>query len=195
MPTDRKDLAARLALATPADTARGLTFNALFATIEQHLGKKASKALDPEREGHRIEFFSYPVAHFLQIAFDAADQLEPILGSTEKAFRAFGHRTASNVLGSAMGATMLKLAGQDRLHSLLAQAPAGYKTMVSYGVRKIEWPTPTHAHLTFDHDFLVPGYHCGIFEGALDAVGAKKVRVDGRATGPLSAVFDVEWLP
>lgn len=195
MPTDRKDLATRLALAKPSDTARGLTFNALFGTIEQHLGKKAAVALDPERSGHRTEFFSFPVADFLRISFDAADALEPVLGSVEKVFRAFGHRTTSNVLGSAMGATMIKLAGKDRLRSLLSQAPAGYKTMVSYGVRTIAWPSGTHAVFTFEGDFLVPAYHCGIFEAAIDAVGARKVRVEGRQTGPLSAVFDVEWSP
>lgn len=193
MPTDRKDLAARLAIAKPTDTARGLTFNALFATVEQHLGKKAAVALDPEHAGHRTEFFSFPVAHFLQISFDAADRLEPILGSVDKAFRAFGHRTTSNVLASPMGATMLKLAGKDRLKSLINQSPAGYRTMVSYGVRKVDWPSARHASITFEGDFLVPAYHCGVFEAAIEAVGARKVRVEGRQTGALSAVFDVEW--
>lgn len=193
MPTDRKDLATRLSLARPTDTARGLTFNALFATITERLGKAAAVALDPDHTGHRTEFFSFPVAHFLQISFDAADKLEPILGSADKAFRAFGHRTTSNVLGSPMGATMLKLAGKDRLKSLINQSPAGYRTMVSYGVRKVEWPAETHAFITFEGDFLVPAYHCGVYEAAIEAIGAHKVRVEGRQTGPLDATFDVEW--
>ncbi len=193
MPTDRKDLQDRLAAATPRDTARGLTFNALFDTLDEHLGREAALAVDPERKGHRTEFFSFPIADFLRIAFDGADRLEAKLGSTDEAFRAFGYRTTSNVLGSMMGATMISLAGKNGLRALLGQAVTGYRATVSYGERRLEWVGPRHARFTFEHDFLVPAYHCGVFAAAIDAVGAKVERVEGRATGLLSAVYDVAW--
>lgn len=193
MPTDRKDLQARIAATSPRDTARGLTFNALFDAIEEHLGRDAAMAVDPERKGHRTEFFSYPVAHFLRIAFDGADRLEKKLGSADEAFRQFGYRTTTNVLGSMMGATMIALAGKNGLRALLGQAVTGYRATVSYGTRTLEWVAPTHARFTFDGDFLVPQYHCGVFLAAVDAVGAKLDRVEGRSTGLLSAVYDVVW--
>jgi uncharacterized protein (TIGR02265 family) len=194
MPTDRKDLQARIAATKPSDTARGLTFNALFDTIEEHLGREAAVASDPERKGHRTEFFSYPVADFLRIAFEGADRLEKKLGSVDEAFRAFGYRTTSNVLGSMMGATMIALAGRNGLRALLGQAVTGYRATVSYGERRLEWIGPRHARFTFDGDFLVPQYHCGIFLAAIDAAGAKPERVDGRSTGLLSTVYDVVWI-
>ncbi|HET8540815.1 MAG TPA: TIGR02265 family protein [Anaeromyxobacter sp.] len=193
MPTDRKDLQARIAATTPRDTARGLTFNALFDTLEEHLGRDAAVAADPQREGHRTEFFSYPVADFLRIAFEGADRLERKLGSVDEAFRAFGYRTTTNVLGSMMGATMIALAGKNGLRALLGQAVTGYRAMVSYGVRKLEWIAPRHARFVFEHDFLVPQYHCGVFLAAIDAVGAKPERIEGRSTGLLSAVYDIVW--
>jgi len=193
MPTDRKDLEARLSAATPQDTARGLAFNALFDTIEEHLGPDATRELDPERKGHRLEFFSYPVADFLRISFDAADRLEKKLGSVDEAFRAFGYRTTSNVLGSMIGSTMLSLAGRNGLRALFGQAVTGYKAMVSYGERRLEWLGDRHARFTFKRDFLVPAYHCGVFLAGVDAVGAKPDRVEGRSTGRLDAVYEIVW--
>jgi uncharacterized protein (TIGR02265 family) len=193
MPTDRKDLQARIAATTPRDTARGLTFNALFDTLEQHLGPDAAAAVDPERKGHRTEFFSYPVADFLRISYEGADRLEKKLGSVDGAFREFGYRTAANVLGSMMGATMIALAGKNGLRALLGQAVTGYRASVSYGERKLEWLGPRHARFTFENDFLVPQYHCGIFLGAVDAVGAKVEKLEGRSTGLLSAVYEIVW--
>ncbi len=193
MPTDRKDLQARIAATTPRDTARGLTFNALFDTLEEHLGKDAAVACDPERKGHRTEFFSYPVSDFLRIAFEGADRLEKKLGSVDEAFRAFGYRTTTNVLGSMMGATMIALAGKNGLRALLGQAVTGYRATVSYGARKLEWVGPRHARFTVENDFLVPPYHCGVFLAAIDAVGAKVEKLEGRSVGLLSSVYEIAW--
>jgi uncharacterized protein (TIGR02265 family) len=193
MTIDRKDLDARLAAATPQDTTRGLAFNALFDTLEEHLGKDAALALDPEHKGRRIEFFSYPISDFLRISYEGADRVARKVGSTDAAFRAFGYRTLAHVFGSKMGATMLALAGKNGLRALLGQAVTGYRAMVSYGERKLEWMGERHARLTFERDFLVPPYHCGVFLAAVDAVGARPERVEGRQTGPLSATYEIVW--
>ncbi len=39
----------------------------------------------------------------------------------------------------------------------------------------------------------MPAYHCGVFLAAIDAVGAKLVKLEGRATGLLSAVYELAW--
>jgi uncharacterized protein (TIGR02265 family) len=193
MPTDRKDLAARIAATTPQHTARGLTFNALFDTVEEHLGRAVALEIDPARKAQRTEFFSYPISDFLRIAFEGADRLERKLGSIDEAFRAFGYRTTSSVFSSRMGATMLSLTGRNGLRGLLGQAVSGYRAMVSHGDRKLEWIGERHARFTFENDFLVPAYHCGVLLASGDAVGAKVDRVEGRQTGPLSSVYDVVW--
>jgi uncharacterized protein (TIGR02265 family) len=193
MPIDRKDLEARIAATTPQDTTRGIAFNALFDSIEEHLGKPEALALDPEGKATRVEFFSYPVSDFLEISFEAADRMARKLGSTDAAFRAFGYRMLAHLFGSKIGATMLALAGRKGVRSLLGQAVPGYRAMVSYGTRKLEWVDERHARVTFDGDFLVPAYHCGIFHAAIDSVGAKAVRVEGRQTGPLASVYDIVW--
>lgn len=193
MPTDPKDLEARLAAASPTDTARGLAFNALFDAIEEHLGRPAALELDPAHKARRTEFFSFPVADFLRISYAGADRLEKKLGSTEEAFRTFGYRTVANIFGSKMGATMLALTGRNGLRALLGQAVNAYGAMVSYGDRRLEWAGERHARFVFERDFLVPAYHCGVFLAAVEAVGAKPERIEGRQTGALSATYDVVW--
>jgi uncharacterized protein (TIGR02265 family) len=193
MPIDRKDLEARIAAATPQDTTRGLAFNALFDSIEEHLGKEQRTALDHERKGHRVEFFSYPVADYLRISFAAAERMGAKLGSTDAAFRAFGYRTLANVLGSKMGATILALAGRKGPRGILGQTASGYRAMVSYGTRTVEWVADRHARITFSGDFMVPPYHCGIFDAVIEATDARVARVEARRTGLLDSVYDVVW--
>ena len=193
MPTDPKDLERRIAATTPQDTARGLTFNALFDAIEEHLGREAAVALDPAHKGHRTEFFSFPVSDFLRISFAAADRMEKRLGTVDAVFDAFGYRATANVLGSMVGATILALAGKNGVRALLGQTAMAYRSAVSYGERRVDWLGERHARVTFERDFLVPAYHVGVFRAALDAMGARPERVEGRATGPLSSVYDVAW--
>ena len=135
----------------------------------------------------------YGAARMAPFEAEVRDVLEAVAAQHEEALRAFGYRTTTNVLGSMMGATMIALAGRNGLRALLGQAVTGYRATVSYGERKLEWLGPRHARFTFENDFLVPQYHCGVFLGAVDAVGAKAERVEGRSTGLLSAVYDILW--
>ncbi|BDG04060.1 DUF2378 family protein [Anaeromyxobacter oryzae] len=193
MPTDRTDLERRLAAATADDTVRGLIFNAIFDAVEEHLGKDAAVAIDPTRKAHRTDFFSFPVSDYLRLAFDAVDRLEPRLGSVDAGFHAIGYRAASNTFGSMVGATLLALSGKDGARTLLSNAAAGYKATVSYGQRRLEWLGPAHARFTFTRDFLVPPFHCGVFQASVEAMGAKDVKVVGRQIAPLDAVYEISW--
>ena len=119
--------------------------------------------------------------------------MEKRLGTVDAVFDAFGYRATANVLGSMVGATILALAGKNGVRALLGQTAMAYRSAVSYGERRVDWLGERHARVTFEHDFLVPAYHVGVFRAALDAMGARPERVEGRATGPLSSVYDVAW--
>jgi uncharacterized protein (TIGR02265 family) len=193
MPIDRKDLDARLAAATKDDNVRGLIFNAVFETVEEHLGKAAAVALDPTGKARRTDFFTYPIADFLKLAFAAAEKLEPKLGGVDPSFHAMGHRCAASTLGTMVGRTILSLAGTDRVRTLLGSASAGYRATVSYGERKLEWLGPHHARFTFRRDFLVPPFHCGVFQAGVEAVRGKNIVVEGKQVAPLDAVYEIRW--
>lgn len=192
MPIDRKDLEARIAAAKPEDTVRGLIFNGIFDLVDEHLGKAAAVACDPQGKGKRTDFFSYPVADFLRISAAAADLLEGKLGSVDAALHGIGYRAVSNVFGSALGATLLALASKN-VRGVLSQAPSGYRATVSYGERRLEWMGDRHARLHFKRDFVHPAFHCGVLAGAVDGLGAAGPSVKGAQTGFLEAVYDVTW--
>jgi uncharacterized protein (TIGR02265 family) len=192
MPADRRDLESRIAAATPADTVRGLIFNAIFSVVREAAGDEAARACDPARKAQRTEFFNYPVVDFLRIIWDAADRLEGKIGS-EAAFYRIGHRAGELVLGSMLGKTLLALAGTGGPRQLLAHAPGGYRATVSYGERLVSWPSENHARFVFIRDFLVPPFHCGVLATGAERAGGRLVKAVGRQTGPLEAVYDITW--
>lgn len=192
MPADPADLNQRIAVATPGDTARGIAFNAVFHVIRELAGDAVARELDPSGTGSRIDFFAYPVADYLKLAWAAANRLEPRLGSAEKVFFALGHRTGSGVLSSALGKTLTTLSGMDPRRLLTATA-SGYRAIVSYGERTVAWRSDRHAHVVFKRDFMVPPYHCGVFVGSVESVGGKNVKAVGSQTAFLDAEYDVTW--
>jgi uncharacterized protein (TIGR02265 family) len=194
MPADRKDLEARIAAATPQDTVRGVVFNAIFSVVREEAGDEATRKVDSvSGKGARTEFFTYPVADFLNIIWNAADLLEPKLGSVEAVYYRIGARAAELVAASMLGKTMLALAAGGGTRRLLAHLPGGYRATVSYGERTVSWLSENHARYVFSRDFLVPPFHAGVLAVGATVSGGKNVRAVGRQTGPLEAVYDVTW--
>ena len=192
MPADRKDLERRVAAATDADTSRGLNFNRLFDLVRDHLGDEAARAVDPAGKGARVDFFSYPVAEYLRIAWDAADRLEPKLGSVDAVWTELGRRTVSGFLASVLGRTIFAIAGKDA-RRIVSAGPSGYRSAVSYGERKVEWRGDRQAHMVFRRDFMVPAFHRAVMLTALAASDARNPRVDARATGVLDSEYEIAW--
>jgi uncharacterized protein (TIGR02265 family) len=186
------DLDARLATATPRDTVRGVVFNALFAVLEQTAGRPAAVECDPAGRGLRNEYFSYSVAEYLRIAWAATDRLSARLGSRERVFWELGNSAARRWLAGPLGATFLAFAGRDPKR-LLNNAASGYRLVVSYGTRTIEWIGDRHARLRFRHDFLVPPFHCGVLTGAIEAASNVAIRAEGREVAFLDSDYDVMW--
>jgi uncharacterized protein (TIGR02265 family) len=192
MPADRTDLARRLAECKDSDTSRGLNFNRLFDLLREQLGEEAARACDPQRKGSRTDFFSYPVAEYLEIAWDAADRLEPKLGGVDAVFQELGRRTVTGFLSSVFGRTVHVLAGRDP-RRFIAAGPAGYRSAVGYGERTVEWKGERAARMVFKRDFMPPPFHAAVIAAALGASDAKNPKVVARATGLLDSEYDVSW--
>jgi uncharacterized protein (TIGR02265 family) len=192
MPVDRSDLAQRLAECKDSDTSRGLNFNRLFGLVRDLLGEEAARGCDPQGKGSRIDFFSYPVKEYLEIAWYAADRLEPKLGSIDAVWHELGHRTVTGFLESALGRTITALAGRDP-RSYVSAGPAGYRSAVSYGERKVEWRGERAARMVFRRDFMPPAFHRGCILAALAASEARVPKVEARATGLLDSEYEIRW--
>lgn len=192
MPADRNDLALRIAAATPADTSRGLNFNTVFGLVSDLLGEAEAKKLDPQGKARRVDFFTYPIAEYLAITWDAADRLEPRLGSIDAFFDELGRRTVSGFLRSLLGKTAFAMAAGDP-RRVLASGPAGYRSAVSYGERKVEFLGERSARMTFERDFMPAAFHARVIQTALEATDARSPRVTGRDVGFLSSEYQIAW--
>jgi uncharacterized protein (TIGR02265 family) len=192
MPADRADLAARVAAATPQDTSRGLNYTTIFGLVRDHLGDAAVREVDVLGKGSRVDFFSYPITEYLGVAWNAIDRLEPVLGSGDAVLHELGRRTVANFLGSMIGRTVFAVSGREA-RRMISAGPAGYKSAVSYGERRVEWLGPRKARMTFQRDFMPPAFHRAVLLTGLQATDAVNPRVEGSATGLLDAAFDIEW--
>ena len=192
MPADRKDLERRLAECKDSDTSRGLNFNRLFGLVRDHLGEESARACDPQGKGARTDFFSYPVAEYLTVAWNAADRLEGRLGGVDAVWSELGRRTVTGFLSSVLGRTIFAIAGRDP-RRIVAAGPSGYRSAVSYGERTVEWRGQTAAQMVFRRDFMVPAFHRAVMLAALEASDAKNPRAEGRELGLLDSEYDLSW--
>jgi len=192
MPADRRDLEARIASATPADTVRGVVFNAVFATVRGRCDDQAARAVDPAGKARRLLFLSYPVADLLTAAWNAADRLEKKLGGVDEAFFEMGQHAIGDVLSSMLGRTLLTLAGND-IQRMLSQVGNGYRGTASYGERTATWLGARRCKMTFRREFLVAPYHCGVFATGIKMMGGANVSVQGRQTALLDSEYDIAW--
>jgi uncharacterized protein (TIGR02265 family) len=192
LPADRLDLKQRLAATTPADTSRGLNYTTLFALVREHLGPDGPRQIDVLGKGSRVDFFSYPIAEYLQVTWNALDRLEPIYGTPEAVLHELGRRTIAGFLASMIGRTAFTMAGRDP-RRLLANIGPSYRTAVNYGERQATFPGPTRALVTFRHDFMPPAFHAAVILTALQAGDAKRPRVTGQALGLLDSDYHAEW--
>ncbi|MFT3711465.1 MAG: DUF2378 family protein [Archangium sp.] len=192
---DLDDLAARLALARPDDTCKGMFFNGLFRAVSRSGGPSANDVLRQVGRGQKfVDFFNYPIADFLPMAWNAAAVAgggsDPT--SLERGIRSLGRQATDDFLATAVGKTLLLLAGSDP-RRLMASLASGYKTAVSYGVRALEWRGATRCLFTMRRDFMPHPYHEGVLLQVLTAAGGRGVQVKGTRIGLLDTDYEVSW--
>ena len=192
MPVDRNDLAKRIVAATPADTSRGLNFNVVFGLVTDLAGEAEARQVDSQGKGRRVDFFSYPIADYLAITWDAADRLEARLGSTEDFFHELGRRTITGFLHSLLGKTIFAMAGGDP-RRVISSGPGGYRSAVSYGVRRVEFSGERSARMIYERDFMPAAFHEQVIRTALEATSAKNLGVVGVDTGFLNSEYRITW--
>jgi uncharacterized protein (TIGR02265 family) len=192
MPQDDPQLAARLAAATPRDRVRGVLFNAAFDLVSELTGSAAASACDPSGRGGRREFFSYPAEDYLRVSWAAADALGPLLGDRARTFHALGTRATRRWLATSLGQTLVAFAGRDP-RRLVTNASIGYRNVVSFGTRSVEWLDDRRARLRFERDFLVPAFHCGVLATMLEVTCGLAATAEGREVGFLASEYVLAW--
>lgn len=192
---DQDDLAQRVALATTADTCKGMFCNGLFQAVARSKGEAGTEQLKDMAGGRKfVDFFNYSIAEFLPLAWVAAELVgggkSP--AQLEAGIRSLGRQATDDFLGTAVGKTLLLLSGSDP-RRLMNSLSSGYKTAVSYGTRTVNWHGPSRCTFMVRRDFMPHPYHEGVLMQVLTAVGGKQVQARGLRVGLLDVDYEISW--
>jgi uncharacterized protein (TIGR02265 family) len=191
MPSDKNDLAQRIAICKPEDTVRGFIFKSVYGLVEQRLGHAGVERMLQQLRVNKmpVDFFSYPSADFLRLLYTAADVLEPQYPSVEEAIRACGAATVTGFFKSYVGNTLVKLIGMNDPKRLFSSVDTVYSTLVSYGKRSFEDLGPGRFRLDYKGDMQPVYFH----EGAVTEA-VRVMRGNGKATGTALALNHAQYL-
>lgn len=183
-PERTEELAARLAVCGPDDRVRGAMFNAILQQVETRLGADARATVRARMEGTAAlrDLSSYPASDFLKVLFGAAELLSEAGGSFEEALQACGEADVLAFARSSIGTLFFGLISLASAARVVAQAPGGYASLVTYGQRRWEQQGEAAGVLHMEGDMQPPGYHVGVIIAGLRSVGyAAEVRATARA--------------
>lgn len=192
MPSDKAELAARIAILQPGDSIRGLIFKSVFALVQQHAGAIGMEKLRVGELNHDYaELRSYPAREFLTLLFSAADVLESALGPQEAVFHACGEVSITRY-STGPGMLVFGIISRGDPQKLFAGAQMAYSAAVSYGNREYLTTGPKSGTLRMRRDMMPPAYHVGILTGSLKVLG-----LTGKATAKPQGIdrvdYDIEW--
>jgi uncharacterized protein (TIGR02265 family) len=194
MPSDKSDLAQRIAICKPEDTVRGFIFKSVYGLVEQRAGSAGMARLQQQLQGNKmpVDFFSYPAADFLRLLYAATDVLEPHYPSLQDTFRACGASTVTGFFNSYVGNTFMKLVGFGDPKRVFSSVGTIYSTLVSYGKRSYEDLGESSLRLHYRGDMQPIYFHEGALTQALVVL-----RGNGKATGNAVALdysqYLLEW--
>jgi uncharacterized protein (TIGR02265 family) len=191
MPSDKTELAQRIAICKPEDTVRGFIFKSVYGLVEQRAGSAGVDRILLQLRGAKmpVDFFSYPVADFLRLLYAATDVLEPQYPSVQDAFRACGASTVTGFFNSYVGNTLMKLIGMGEPRRALSTVGTVYSTLVSYGTREFQDLGNNRGLITFRGDMQPVYFH----EGSLTEV-LRVLCGSGKVTGKALALDHAEYL-
>ncbi|ADO68254.1 DUF2378 family protein [Stigmatella aurantiaca] len=189
-----RQLRHRMAMTRPMDTAHGMFFNGVLDVVRTLGGSEAADRCQEVSEERRfIAPVHYPVFGLLRMMFVAVKDLGARAGGGSAVLRLMGRRAAQDFLRAPAGRMMLVLS-ENNPRRLLNQLPSSYRTVVSYGERRMTWsPGERSGCLVTQWDFMPPAYTKGLLQGVLEAVGARNVSVIGSPLGLLDSEYELSW--
>jgi uncharacterized protein (TIGR02265 family) len=193
MPSDKAELAARIAATQPSDTTRGLFLNAVFKLVQSHKGDegvaRVRQAANLSKE--YADLRSYPVVDLLRCLYATADELEKEYGSPQAVWFACGE-ASMKPYSSGMGALMFGVLGRGDPHKLFVKAQLGYSAAVNYGTREYLTTGLKTGTLRVLRDMLPPAYHEGILTASVHLLGFKG-QAKATALGIDRADYAITW--
>jgi uncharacterized protein (TIGR02265 family) len=188
-----RDLEQRLAQATPDKMCRGMFLKGILQVVRS-LGDEAAlrRCMDASGETRLTDFFNYPGATQLRMAYVAAEALGARNGGFEAGLRLLGRQATSDFLNSLAGKTMLALTGKNPT-KMLNSLPTAFRASNNYGQHSVEWTGPSTGRFVLKGDLMPEPYNSGIVEAVLMIADLKQSRVVGRQVALLDCECAFSW--
>ena len=188
-----EELQRRLALASPTDTVRGLSFHNLLDAVRMDLGEEAAARCLARCEGKLFKsFFSYPVSDYLLLQYMSAWELQARYGSFDSAVRRMTSGLAPGFLSSVVGKAFMLLT-KEGPRQLINNMPVAYRSAASFGELSVHWTGARRGVLSTRRDFLLYLNHEGGVQGLFRTLGITTAEVRGRQVGPLENEVEFSW--
>lgn len=192
MPSNKTELAARIAVTRPNDGVRGLFFRVVFDMVEKVGGPQALRQVRVGALARDInDLRTYPASDYLTMLYNAADALEHKMGPEDVVFNACG-RACVQSFSKGPGQVVFGILGKGDPQRLFAQTRVAFSTVVTYGKREHRPAGPKACIITYRGDMQPPAYHVGIFEGAMEALGFKG-KVTAQRIDIESVDYEISW--
>ncbi|WP_158502062.1 TIGR02265 family protein [Vitiosangium sp. GDMCC 1.1324] len=183
----------RMALLTPADTARGLYLNGVLEVVRE-LGSETAmrQCLEAAGEKKFVDFFSYSSRAHLALVYTAAKLLHDKYGGFEKTLWHMGYKGTKNFFASAVGKTMLVVA-QGSPKRLLTALPAAFSVSVSTLQGEVRWTGPNSATFILKRDFMPLMYTEGALQAVFENAKVQNFQMRSREPEPLVGEYMLSW--
>jgi uncharacterized protein (TIGR02265 family) len=187
------ELQRRLALASAADTVRGLSFHNLLDAVRLELGDEAVGRCQAQCEEKNFKsFFTYPVSDYLRLQYTAAWMLQEKYGSFDNAVRRMASGLAPGFLSSVVGKAFMLLT-KEGPRQLINNMPVAFRAAASFGEISVHWTGSRRGVLVTRRDFLLYLNHEGGLTGLFRTLGIMTAEVRGRQVGPLDNEVEFSW--
>lgn len=188
-----RDLEQRLAHATPDKQVRGMFLKGILQVVRS-LGDEAAlqRCIDVSGETRITDFFNYPAATQLRLAYTAAEILGARNGGFEEGLRLLGRQATADFLGSLAGKTMLALTGKSPV-KMLNSLPTAFRASNNYGQHTVEWTGPTRGRFLLTGDMMPEPYNTGVVEAVLMTADVNNPQVVGRQLALLDSECAFSW--
>lgn len=189
----REELAQRLSLVPPGDTARGFVFTTTLNAVRSEAGEAVLKrCVEAAEGGPFIPFFNYPIRSLLRLFYAAAWELSNKRGGFERAMWHLGARSAPEFLQSIVGKTLLSLSGAS-VKRLVDGIPVAYPTIYGHGSCSLSWMEENSGEIRLHGNLLPAPFIEGAVFHVLRAHQPSGLVVQVRRVAPTENVLTVSW--
>jgi uncharacterized protein (TIGR02265 family) len=188
-----EELAQRLSLVPPGDTARGFIFTTtLRAVLDDAEESVMQRCITAAEGGSFIPFFNYPLGSLLRLFYTAAWEMSGKRGGFERAMWHLGASSAPDFLQTTVGRALRTLSGAN-VRRLVAGIPMAYPTIYGHGACALTWTGAKNGQIRLQGNLLPPPFIEGAVFQVLQSARVPGISVQVRRVALTENMLTVSW--